>query len=93
MGWRMSANRDVVGLGLRAQKGGAVVVALAVESGEPRLLLSAFLATHREGDRLSFEPYAVAAGMARGPDGKASVDAAAAVREGGDARTSWRRRA
>lgn len=71
-----------VGLGLRAIKGGAWAVGLAVDQGEPRVLLSAFLATHGEGDRLSLEPYGVAAGMARGPQGKASAEAAAAVAEG-----------
>ena len=81
----MSEERNgvgIVGLGLRAQKGGAVIVALAVDRGEPRILLSTFLATHNEGDRLSREPYAVAAGMTRGPDGKASAEAIAAVAEG-----------
>jgi hypothetical protein len=81
----MSAERDgesIVGVGLRALKGGAVVVALAVDRGEPRLLLATFLATHDEGDRLSLEPYGVAAGMELGPDGKASADAIATVAEG-----------
>jgi hypothetical protein len=45
----MSADRretaTPVGLGLRALKGGAVVVGVAVESGEPRVVLSTFLAT------------------------------------------------
>jgi hypothetical protein len=71
-----------VGLGLRALKGGAVVVGLAVEEGEPRVLISTFLATSAEGDRLSLEPYRVAAEMARGPQGGASAEAAAAVAEG-----------
>jgi hypothetical protein len=75
-------NDGVLGLGLRALKGGAVVVALAVDRNEPRILLSTFLATHGEGDRLSLEPYGVAAGMPRGPDGKASAEAVAAVAQG-----------
>lgn len=45
-------------LGLRAQKGGAVVVGLAIDKGEPRMLLSTFLAI--EG-----EPYRTAAGLPR----------------------------
>lgn len=70
------------GLGFRALKGGAVVVGVAVEEGEPRVLLSTFLATGAEGDRLSLEPYRVAAEMARGSQGGASAEAAAAVAEG-----------
>ncbi|MFA6113165.1 MAG: hypothetical protein WC729_04215 [Sphingomonas sp.] len=75
-------NDGLLGVGLRALKGGAVVVALAVDQDEPRILLSTFLATHDAGDRLSLEPYGVAAGMPRGPDGKASAEAAAAVAQG-----------
>jgi hypothetical protein len=71
-----------VGLGLRALKGGAVVVGVAVEGGEPRVVLSTFLATCAEGDRLSFEPYHVAAELERDPQGRASAEAAAAVAEG-----------
>jgi hypothetical protein len=56
-----------VGLGLRALKGGAVVVGVTVEGGEPRVVLSTFLATCAEGDRLSFEPYSVAAEFKRDP--------------------------
>jgi hypothetical protein len=67
-----------VGLGLRALKGGAVVVGVAIEAGEPRLFLSTFLATAAEGDRLAFEPYHVAAETGRG----ASADAASVVAEG-----------
>jgi len=71
-----------VGLGLRALKGGAVVVGVAVEGGEPRVVLSTFLATCAEGDRLSLEPYHVAAELKRDPQGRASAEAAAAVAEG-----------
>ena len=67
-------------LGLRAQKGGAVAVCLAVDRGEPRVLLSVFLDTSAEGDRLALEPYRVAAEMAHGEAG--SAEAAAAVAEG-----------
>jgi hypothetical protein len=69
-------------LGLRAERGGSVVVGVAVDDGEPRLLLSAFLATAAEGDRLAFEPYHVAFELAGGAKGEVPVDAAAAVAEG-----------
>jgi hypothetical protein len=59
-----------------------VVVGVAVEDDEPRVLLSTFLATGAEGDRLSLEPYRVAHELARGPQGGASAEAAAAVAEG-----------
>ena len=71
-----------VGLGFRALRGGAVTVGVAIEAGQPRVVLSTFLATAAEGDRLAQEPYSVAAGMARGADGKASPEAAATVAEG-----------
>ncbi len=71
-----------VGLGVRAQKGGAVVVGVAVEGGEPRVVLSRFLATSAEGDRLSLEPYNVASELTRDPQGGASAEALAAVAEG-----------
>ena len=69
------------GLGLRACKGGAVAVGLGIERGEPRLLISTFLKTHEDGDRLSLEPYRVAAEMAANAQGITS-DVAAAVAEG-----------
>ncbi|MDP3739305.1 MAG: hypothetical protein Q8R02_18090 [Hyphomonadaceae bacterium] len=59
-----------------------MVVGVARDGGEPRVVLSSFLATAAEGDRLSLEPYHVAAGMKRRPDGGASAEAAAAVAEG-----------
>lgn len=71
-----------VGLGLHAGHGGAVVVGVAGTGDEPRLVLSSFLATAAEGDRLSREPYHVAAEMERGPDGRASAQAVAAIAEG-----------
>jgi hypothetical protein len=71
-----------IGLGFRALKGGGVVVGVAVEAGEPRVVMSTFLPTAAEGDRLALEPYRVAYEMKRGPDGKASGEAAAAVAEG-----------
>jgi hypothetical protein len=70
-----------VALGLRAQRGGAVAVAIALDRGEPRLVLSSFLATAAEGDRLAFEPYHVAYEMAAGAR-EASPGVAAAVAEG-----------
>jgi hypothetical protein len=71
-----------VGLGLRALRGGSAVVGVALQGREPRIVLSAFLATAEEGDRLTREPYHVAAEMARGADGRASPEAVAAVAEG-----------
>lgn len=71
-----------VGLGVRAIRGGGVIVAVAAEAGGPQLVLSRFLATAAEEDRLAFEPYHVAVEMPRGADGKASAEARAAVAEG-----------
>ena len=68
-------------LGLRACKGGAVAVGLRIEQGEPRLLVSTFLKTHEDGDRLSLEPYRVAAEMAASGRG-VTPDMAAVVAEG-----------
>jgi hypothetical protein len=59
-----------------------VVVGLAVEKKEPRVVLSTFLETCADGDRLSFEPYRVAAEMARGPQAEPLAKAAAAIAEG-----------
>ena len=78
----MSATKIQVGLGFRALKGGSVVVGIAADKGEPRILWSSFLATSTAGDRLSLEPYHVAAAMKRAPDGGASAEAKAAVAEG-----------
>ncbi|MDB5043723.1 MAG: hypothetical protein JWN27_4449, partial [Candidatus Eremiobacteraeota bacterium] len=77
-----SRRRRRVGLGLRALKGGAVVVGVALEDDEPRLLLSTFLATGAQGDHLSLEPYRIAHELARGHQGGASAEAVAAVAEG-----------
>ena len=82
-----------VALGFRAGRGGAVVVAVAADGGEPQLALSSYLATAAEGDRLAYEPYHVAYEMERGPAGaprrpwtragdEVSAEAAAAVAEG-----------
>jgi hypothetical protein len=71
----------VIALGLRAGRGGALAVAVAVEGGEPRVALSTRLATAAEGDRLAFEPYHVAFEMAEGAS-EVPAQAAAAVAEG-----------
>ena len=55
-----------VALGLRAHRGGALVVGVALESAGPRLVRSTTLSTAAEGDRLAFEPYHVAFEMAQG---------------------------
>jgi hypothetical protein len=60
----------VVALGLRALRGGAVTVGVALEAGTPRVVLSTFLATAAEGDRLAFEPYHVAVEMAQSRAGR-----------------------
>src|SRR5690242_4123813 len=78
----MSAKPQPVALGIRAIRGGGVVVAVALDRGEPRIALSSFIATSREGDRLALEPYHVAVEMKRRTDGKPSADAVAAVAEG-----------
>lgn len=64
-----------VAIGLRAQKGGAVIVAVSMTNGVPTLLLSSFLPTAAEGDRLALEPYRAASELPRD-------QAAAAVAEG-----------
>jgi hypothetical protein len=68
-----------VALGLRAQRGGSVVVAVAAG---PRVVLNGFLKTAADGDRLAFEPYHVAYEMPRAADGGATPEAAGAVAEG-----------
>jgi hypothetical protein len=69
-------------LGLRASRGGAVVVAVAFEDAEPRIVLSSFVSTAEEHDRLAAEPYHVAAELAREPNETSLAEAEAAVREG-----------
>ena len=70
-----------VALGFRAGRGGSVVVAVAAEPA-PRVVLSTFLATAAEGDRLAHEPYHVAFEMPRGPSGEPTAEVAAVVAEG-----------
>src|SRR5580700_2747849 len=71
-----------VALGFRAGRGGSVVVGVAVDRPWPRVVLSTYLATAAEGDRLAFEPYQVAYEMPRGEGGAPSAAAAATVAEG-----------
>jgi hypothetical protein len=71
----------VIALGFRAARGGALVVGVAVEDGQPRVVMSMVLATAAEGDRLAFEPYHVAFEMAEGAS-EVSPKARAAVAEG-----------
>lgn len=71
-----------IGLGFRATRGGSVVVGVAAGDGEPRVVLSKFLATATEGDRLALEPYHVAFETVRAANGGALAEAAAAVAEG-----------
>ncbi len=82
----MSAKRSgatvPIALGFRAGRGGSVVVGVATDRRVPRVVLSTFLATAAEGDRLTLEPYHVAAEMPRGPRGEVSTDATAILAEG-----------
>lgn len=71
-----------VALGFRAQRGGGVAVAVTLEHGEPRVVVSTFLPTAAVGDRLALEPYGVAAEMPRPPGGGVSAEARTAVAEG-----------
>jgi hypothetical protein len=71
-----------VALGFRAGRGGSVVVGVAVDRPLPRVVLSVFLATAADGDRLAFEPYQVAYEMPRAEGGGPTAEAAAVVAEG-----------
>ena len=71
-----------IGVGFRALKGGSVVVGVVVDESDPQVVLSTFLPTAADGDRLALEPYRVAHEMERDPAGGASTAAAAAVAEG-----------
>lgn len=72
----------MLGLGFRAARGGSIVVGVEIDGAEPRVLLSTFLATAAEGDRLSLEPYHVAAELARGMRDAVPAEAVAAVTKG-----------
>ena len=69
-------------LGFRAGRGGSVVVGVTAVGRGPCVVLSTFLATAADGDRLSLEPFHMAAGIARGAQGEVSAEAAAVVAEG-----------
>lgn len=71
-----------IALGFRAGRGGAVVVGVAADGPSPRVVLSTFLPTAADGDRLAFEPYQVAYEMPRGEGGGPTAEAAAVVAEG-----------
>jgi len=71
-----------IGLGIRALKGGGVVVGVAADGSEPRVVISTFLATAADGDRLALEPYRVAAEMAQVVYGGVAAEPGAAVAEG-----------
>lgn len=58
-----------IGLGFRVVRGGSVVVGVSADEREPSVVLSTFLATAHEGDRLSLEPHHVAAEIVRSTDG------------------------
>ena len=76
-----------VALGFRAGRGGSVVVGVAADG--PAVVLSTFLATAADRDRLAFEPYHVAYERVRGGGARsrtrspeALAEAAALVAEG-----------
>ncbi|MGZ3275591.1 MAG: hypothetical protein ACXU82_01220 [Caulobacteraceae bacterium] len=66
-----------VALGFRAGRGGSLVVGVRLDGRGPRVVLSTFLATAEEGDRLALEPYHVAFEIARGSGGAIPADAVA----------------
>ena len=65
--------KNTIGLGLRAQKGGAIAVVIAIAAGEPRLIRADIVATAADGDRLALEPYRVAYETAQAGDDPAPV--------------------
>jgi hypothetical protein len=72
-----------VTLGLRASRGGSIVVAVTHERrGAPQVVLSTFLPTSAVDDRIAREPYHVAAEIVRSRDAGALAKAQATVREG-----------
>jgi hypothetical protein len=77
----MSPAGEPAAIGLRAVRGGSVVVAATTGGGAPRVVLSTFLDTAAEGDRLAFEPYHIAFEIAGGRK-DVPAEAAAAVAEG-----------
>jgi hypothetical protein len=74
-----------VTLGLRASRGGSIVVAVTHEhQGIPQVVLSKFLPTAAPDDRIALEPYHVAAEIVHSRSAGALAKAEAAVREGRD---------
>src|SRR5689334_5053337 len=71
-----------VAVGLRAQKGGALIVAVRVGEEGPEVLLSTTIATHEPSDRISLEPYRVASEIAHCGSNGALAEAADTVAEG-----------
>jgi hypothetical protein len=72
-----------VTLGLRATRGGCIVVAVTHEPrGAPQVVLSTFLPTAAVDDRIAREPYHVAAETVRSRSAGALARAEATVREG-----------
>lgn len=59
-----------------------MAVCVALVSGEPRVVLSTTLKTCTDNDRLSYEPYAIAAEISHGPKAAAAAEVAAVVAEG-----------
>ena len=70
-----------IALGFKAGRGGSVVVGVAADGPEPRVVLSTYLRTAAEGDRLAFEPYHVAVEMVAGTQAS-HAEAEAAIAEG-----------
>jgi len=68
------------GIGLRAQREGAICVAVRLEAGEPSVVASTVASVGAEGDRLALMPYGVAREMVLA--GHPAAEAAAAVAEG-----------
>lgn len=82
MSFATVAEKPSAALGLRGQKGGAVVVGVMLERGEPRLLLSRFMQTHAEGDSYSLAPYEAAVRAAQESSDAPMVAAARIIQEG-----------
>jgi hypothetical protein len=73
-----------IGIGIRALKGGGVVVGVAANGSEARVVLSTFIATAEDGDRLALEPYRVVAEMHGGVPAEAIATVAEARRRQGE---------
>jgi hypothetical protein len=77
-----SSPQTSAAIGLRACKGGAVAVAVAMTKGRPQIVLSRSIETSATNDRLSFEPFTVAAELVHGPQGATTAELAALIAEG-----------